>query len=160
MITFLNINHKLKCIITLQIPSRDSVRERLARLLNCSSRCRLLLCCWPSTGAEAVSSHPYIKRKEEQSKAETENKSKRKKQVLTVVTSKGTVGHILTHFSCWSCWRNQLPQLVAPTHDLVTPCCDTLIIMNYLTCRQINCSFSFHIMYWCKNWQRLKAILK
>ena len=44
---------------TFQMPSRDSVRERLARLLNCSSRCRLLLCCCACTGAGAASSHTY-----------------------------------------------------------------------------------------------------
>lgn len=49
---------KVQSIVTFQIPSRDSVRERLARLLNCSSRCRLLLCCCASTGA--ASSLPYI----------------------------------------------------------------------------------------------------
>lgn len=38
------------------MPSKDSVRERFALDLNCSSRCRLLLCCCVSWGAGAASS--------------------------------------------------------------------------------------------------------
>lgn len=45
------------------MPSRDSVRERLARLLNCSSRCRLLLGCCTSTGAGADSSLCFMNKK-------------------------------------------------------------------------------------------------
>lgn len=49
--------------LTFKMPSRDSVRERLARLLNCSSRCRLLLGCCTSTGAGADSSLCFMNKK-------------------------------------------------------------------------------------------------
>lgn len=81
------------------------MRERLARVLNCSSRCRLLLCCCASTGAGAASSHTYIHMKRE-------SKTANERQVLTSIEwhIKGMKYFFPVIFPLWTilsenCWH-------------------------------------------------------